>query len=318
MSVPFPYTINGQGAGIGTIVRSDVPAPGAEYVVIPVTVSLARLPGDNSTSSWNIDERLMDNNNTVLTMVSALNAWASSGNVFLTLYQTDVKSRRLALGPKDFRIHGASCGLAALLAIMKVETDVAVTGYVQSFGTKMSPAVPILPVDCVSQKIQWCIENECMLIFPFSAVHQDRSLETWFRSADVTSYSNMMMSDGFDVFDIGVADSLADLAMVLSAMDPGVPPSLFVPATKRDVRPTQPFSSTYTSRTPNLFNPSVLAGTSGMGPMVTRNPMPRTIAERMLAADDQQIARWETPAVRPRGPPGTITRALSLPPYPGL
>lgn len=269
MAVPFPYTINGVGAGIGYIVRSDAAVPGARYVVIPVTVSLARLPGDTSDTSWNIDERLMDNNNTVLTMMSSLNSWAASGKaVFLTLYKADVKTRRLDLGPSDFRIHGASCGLAALLAIMNVQTDVAVTGYVQSFGGKMSPAVPILPVDCVRQKIEWCVRNECMLIFPFSAIHLDSSLQQWFRGADVTSYSNMMMSDGFDVFDIGVADSLADLAMVLSAMDPGVPPSLFVPATKRDVRPTQPVTFPTT------------------GP---------SVADRVRAEDRARIKMWEWP-----------------------
>lgn len=232
MSVPFPYTINGTGAGIGTIKSSSSPIPGVNYVVIPSTGSMVRDMQQPQTS-WCIDDRVMENSNTVLTMISSLNSWTSEPQIYLTLYVTDTATRTTSVGPPDFKIHGASCGIAALLAVMGITTNVAVTGYVQSFGQSNSPALPLLPVDCVVQKVKWAVRNGVMIIIPYSDVLRDPVLRQWYESANVTTYANMMHSNGFDVFSVGVADSLADLGMVLCAMDESVDIRLFMPAHKR-------------------------------------------------------------------------------------
>jgi len=204
MSVPFPYTTNGVGAGFGRIVVSRSALRNVTYVGIPQART-----GDD----WSFDARLERDKNTFVAIMSALNSLHAGKTIFVSM--TDV--------PLDFSLSGASCGLAAYLAILGVVTDVAVTGYVVTFG-ECSASMQVQAIDQVDAKIAYAQRVGRKLIVPTKC--ESSLLRDALARNIITTYFDLAYGM---VFDIGAVDSVADLAFVLHAMDRTVAIDLFMP-----------------------------------------------------------------------------------------
>lgn len=209
MSVPFPFTRNGVGSGFGRIEATDDPLYDARaYTAVPQA----------SGHAWFIDNRLQQDASTALTIVSALQASRAGQTVYVSL--TDVKP--------DIRLGGASCGLAAAVAIMTgVTTDVLITGYIQSFGDGVSTDILVLDVDDVDAKIEYCLRSGHAIIVPSTS--DSRLLEHMIHERTVTTVENLWELTGRNVFVVGAAHTFAGLGIVLHAMDPSVDLNAFAP-----------------------------------------------------------------------------------------
>lgn len=217
MSVKFPYTSTDGGGGFGRIVAGE----GAGPTVPGVTWNAI---DQQLGSIWTIDERLMADSNTAPCILSALAQKFAGRPAYVYLAGEN--------GPWSIdSLHGASCGLAAFLAILGVETDVAVTGYVQAIGVGRSD-IPIEPVDSVDRKIAIAMGRRQRLIVPEANLQKkwgNVQLNELARMNNLTTYSFMTAYDGPDVFPIGMAGSVPALGYVLNAMDPTVDLKLFKP-----------------------------------------------------------------------------------------
>jgi hypothetical protein len=208
MSVPFPVTRSSPhgnvGSGVCRILVTDHALRHIDYVGLP-----------QCDEPWYVDVRLMHNRDSVATLLSALNLRWGNSIVYISCY-----------GLRG-SIAGASFGLAAFCALCGVHTDVAVTGYIQSFGY-MGAAMTIYEVDNVDAKIKWCMENNQPLIVP-AMTHDSDILHELMATDMVTTFAQMYKVRGPDVYLIGAATSVADLAFVLSAMDNSIPLTTLMP-----------------------------------------------------------------------------------------
>ena len=206
-NVRFPYTLNKEGAGFGRIIASSSAQARCQYISIPQ---------GNHHGGWLIDQRLTENSDTFSSILSALNAKWGGKEVFVSLVFED--GSRLRLG-------GASCGLAAFLALFGIKTEVVVTGYVQSFGIPAAD-IPIYAVDSVDEKIEFAQLHNELLIVP--ATSDSLILQQMIRQQLVTTVNGMVYNQGPDVFTLGAVKSFTDLAFVLCAMDSAIGGSLKV------------------------------------------------------------------------------------------
>lgn len=214
MSVPFPYTVDKRGAGIARLVVSDHPVHSDnDYVQISPT-QVHHQP----VVMWFLDARLDVDSNTFAAMLSAFNTSAyPMRRVYLSM--TDV--------PANFRLAGASCGLAAFLALLGVTTDIVVTGFIVSFANG-SPSIEIEPVDETPSKIDYCLRNRRRIIVPAICMKGNPKILSLFESGAATTYQSLFIRRNPPT-SVGLVDSVADLAFVLTSMDPSVDLHVFAP-----------------------------------------------------------------------------------------
>lgn len=159
----FPVTTKtpegSQYAGTIEIITGGAPIRGIKYQPLGAV-------GIDSFD-FQVDERLTTDKNTILSVLSAIQAFVIDDDTQQrnkTIYVSVLSSAQ------DLRISGASEGLAAAIAIMGIEVpnDFCVTGYVAAFGQKEAETdnLRVLNVDCVPIKIQGATENGMNIMVP--------------------------------------------------------------------------------------------------------------------------------------------------------
>jgi hypothetical protein len=206
MSVPFPFTSNGVGAGFGIVTIKHV--EGVEYAFIDQSSQAHSMVG------WFVDVRLQRDANTFAAILSALHECCGGKTVHVSLSGV----------PLNFELSGASCGLAGYFAVKGVVTKVAISGYIQSFGSS-APSLPVHAVDSVDQKIMLALHSKMPLIVPSSS--DSRVLRTLEQRRQLTTYAGLQQGNG--IHTIGSVQCVCDAAFVLCAMDRSVPLSIFDP-----------------------------------------------------------------------------------------
>lgn len=217
MSVPFPYTRNGTGAGIGMITTTR-----------GINIKYRQM-NTTATRFIDVDDRLCLDGDTMAAMISSLSACP------LCPLPDNSSCISIADVPVDFSIRGASCGAAIFLALLGVRTNVVVTGYFVGIGTP-SPNYPLCAVDCTDAKITYVLSQRRKIIVPFTpdpdAEYYSQLLASLLENRQVTTYAQLIQSPG-QSYNLGTAMGLADLAQVLKAMDTNVDVTRFDPQVRK-------------------------------------------------------------------------------------
>jgi hypothetical protein len=211
MSVPFPFTSHGTGVGFGRIVVSNAALNGIEYVGVP-----QGSVGSEADHSWYVDSRLTASSDTFPAVLSALNMLAAGKLVYLSITHVE----------RNFSVTGASLGLATFLSLLGIRTDVCVTGFVQSLG-QGSVGIDIQEVDDIDAKIRFCRDNNISLIVPSKS--KSTLLSSLMHHHELLTYSLILsgLVNRKKPPTIGVAETIGDLAFVLTTMDSRVRLSQF-------------------------------------------------------------------------------------------
>ena len=189
--VPFPYTVNGAGAGVAHIVVSSEPVMAPErYMHVEQATD----------QDWFIVDTLYRDASTSLSVTSALNLLRRGRKTFVS---TELDS-----------VGGASLGLATVLAMSGITTKVVCTGYVQGFGVE-SPDMHVDPIDCVDEKIAWCVQNGKKIVVPLAC--RSPSILRMLRDGSCVTFSTVFGHRHVES-SVGVVDSVPAAIFVVREM----------------------------------------------------------------------------------------------------
>jgi hypothetical protein len=199
--VPFPYTTSApDGGGFGRIVVTHEPLAGVQYAAV-----------EQLTARWYIDVALLQDASSSDAVYSALNQHCADQETAVTMVC-------------DKKISGASLGLACFLACMGIRTDVAVTGFIQSFGAE-KPSLPIQAIDNADEKMRIARRYGRKLILPTASSKRPDGKELHRGIVDGSVYT---FAHGIErlrpnpALHCAAADGVADLLFILRAYDGNV------------------------------------------------------------------------------------------------